>query len=70
MAEDTVRIRNGEQESEVVRSAYEKVWKDRGWTIVEDESEAAAQEPTQATAAEQPARQPNTSGTGKTKNEE
>lgn len=49
-------------EAKMVRSAFEKVWSDRGWTLVEDESRAAPHT--------QPRRQPDTSGTGTTKNEE
>jgi hypothetical protein len=62
MSADTVRIRHSEVEgeSEVVRSAYEKVWKDRGWTLVEDESEEPVQQ-------RRTSRQPDTSGTGETK---
>ena len=64
MSADTVKIRHDESnaEAEVLRSAYEKIWKDRGWTLVEDGS-------SEGTSAQQPAprrspQQPDTSGTG------
>ncbi len=64
MSENTVKITKDGLESEVVESAFHKVWEPRGWTLVEDESSEVVSEPRTAQA------QPDTSGTGKTQDKE
>lgn len=40
MAADVVKMKKGNSEATAVRSAYEAVWKDKGWELVEDDSDA------------------------------
>lgn len=43
MAADVVKMKKGDQEATAVRSAFEAVWKDKGWELVEDSNEPRAQ---------------------------
>lgn len=38
---DTITIRKGDDEARVVRSAFEKVWSQKGWEIVDEDAQRA-----------------------------
>lgn len=38
---DIITISDGENDARVVRSAYEKVWSERGWNIVDEDAPRA-----------------------------
>lgn len=41
-ASDIVKATKGDQEAEFVRSAFDAVWKDKGWKLVEDDQPVQA----------------------------
>lgn len=38
---DIITISNGTDEARVVRSAFEKVWSERGWDVVDEDAQRA-----------------------------